>query len=38
VGGATLTPAHGHVGVSIAIGFDLVFTLWPRLMGEFAGY
>jgi hypothetical protein len=38
VGGATLTPAHGHVGVSIAIGFDLVFTLWPRLMAEFAGY
>jgi hypothetical protein len=38
VGGTDLSPGHFHVLVSATMGLDLVFTLWPRLMGTYGGF
>jgi hypothetical protein len=38
VAGATITPAHFHLLVLLTIGFDLTFTLWPRLMTTYGGF
>jgi hypothetical protein len=36
--GVTVTPTHAHLLILATLLLDLVFVVWPRLMGEFAGY
>ncbi len=36
--GMTVTVAHFHVLVVATVCLDVAFTLWPKLLSEFAGY
>jgi hypothetical protein len=38
VAGVTVTPLHVQLLIAATIGLDLVFTLWPRLMGTYGGF
>ena len=38
VGGMLVTPAHFQGLVLLTVIFDAAFTIWPRLMTDFAGY
>ncbi len=33
-----VTPRHFHLLVSVMMGFDLVFVIWPRLMTTYGGF
>ena len=37
-GGMLVTPLHFHGFVVLTVIFDAAFTIWPRLMTDFAGY
>jgi hypothetical protein len=37
-GGMLVTPVHFHAFVLLTVIFDAAFTIWPRLMTDFAGY
>jgi hypothetical protein len=37
-GGMTVTPVHFYGFVLLTVIFDAAFTIWPRLMTDFAGY
>ena len=38
VGGTLVTPLHFQGFVLLTVLFDAAFTIWPRLMADFAGY
>jgi hypothetical protein len=38
VAGASITARHFHGFVLLNVLFDAAFTIWPRLMADFAGY
>jgi hypothetical protein len=38
IGGMLVTPVHFQGFVLLTVIFDAAFTIWPRLMTEFAGY
>ena len=38
VGGMLVTPLHFLGFVLLTVVFDAAFTIWPRLMSDFAGY
>jgi hypothetical protein len=38
LGGVAVTPTHAHLLILATLLLDVVFVVWPRLMGEFAGY
>jgi hypothetical protein len=38
VGGTLVTPLHFQGFVLLTVVFDAAVTIWPRLMGDFAGY
>ena len=38
VAGTKITTGHFHLLVSVILAFDLIFTLWPRLMTTYGGF
>jgi len=38
IAGVTVTTGHFHLLVSVVLGLDIVFTVWPRLMTTYGGF
>lgn len=36
--GARVTTAHAHLLVSVLLGLDILFVIWPRLMSTYGGF
>lgn len=38
LGGTELTLAHFHLFISVWLAFEIVFTVWPRMMTTYSGF
>jgi hypothetical protein len=38
IAGVTVTTGHFHVLVSVILGLDIIFAVWPRLMTTYGGF